>query len=186
MTRIAARHRRQKSEARLFRSFDAGVTGGTFELVGFDVLFVAESHLAFGRGVGLVFVGFGVAVHAVALDFGAVTFGALRLFRQHQIVRILAGLRGSVTLTAFSADIADMLLVGKFDGRPLLDRIVPRGGFIRSASHDHHQPQGCEDDCERSYEPSSLHILSLCLLYSCENNFRSRPFRVMVFSASGA
>ncbi len=58
---------------------------------------VAETNFPFGRGVGFVFIFLGVAIEAIALYFGVMAFATLGLFRQHQIIRVLTGLRGDMT-----------------------------------------------------------------------------------------
>lgn len=125
MTGIATRHHRQVGNAWLLGIFNTGMACGTFKLVRFDMLFVAETNLPLGRGEGLIFIFLGVAVEAIAFNFGAVAFAALFVFGKHQIIRVLAGLRRGVARTALRPQFADMLLVRKFDGRPLLDGIVP-------------------------------------------------------------
>ena len=122
---VATRHHRQKRNGRFLGIFNAGVARRTFELVGLDVLFVAETNFTFGRGKGFVLILLRVAIHAIAFDFSAVAFAALLVLGEHQIVRVLARLRRGVARAALRAGFANVFFVRKFDGCPLLDGIVP-------------------------------------------------------------
>lgn len=135
MAGAAGRHHRQKGQARLFGSFDASVTGGTFLLLAFDVTLVAETDFALGRRCGFNVFRIKMAILAVALDFRAVTSAALFVGRQHGVIGIFAGLHCRMAHGALGAYYLEVKLVRKFD---LGHRTVPRRPLVETVNGDDH------------------------------------------------